>query len=296
MPTSLAFVRPSFTRARSTPSPGRTARRLAAAALSAGLLVAWGCGAERTTVPAGTLDPDKLLYERGTDALGRKRWITAREYFRQIVEGYPQSPYRAPAKLSLGDAYLGENTAESLVLAINEFREFLTFYPTHERADYAQFKLAMCHHVQMAKPERDQSETKEAIREFEEFFERFPNSSLTAEARVRYREARDRLSESEYRVGLFYYRTRWYPGAIDRFKSVVKDDPQFTHLDAVYYYLAESLVLAKMEAEALPYLERLLEEFPKSEYVEDTRRRVAELKAAANLAKPKAEGPPTPSR
>ena len=26
-------------------------------------------------------------------------------------------------------------------------------------------------------------------------------------------EARDRLSMSEYRVGYFYYRQRWYPGA-----------------------------------------------------------------------------------
>jgi hypothetical protein len=31
----------------------------------------------------------------------------------------------------LADAYLGEGTTESLVLAVNEYKEFLTFYPTH---------------------------------------------------------------------------------------------------------------------------------------------------------------------
>ena len=73
-------------------------------------------------------------------------------YFQQIVDGYPQSPFRPDAKLGVGDAYLGEDTAESVVLAANEFREFLQFYPTNPRADYAQYKLAMSHFEQMRAP------------------------------------------------------------------------------------------------------------------------------------------------
>ena len=57
---------------------------------------------------------------------------------RQVVENYPNSMHRPDAKLGVGDTYLGEKTAESLVLAANEYREFLTFYPTNPRADYAQ--------------------------------------------------------------------------------------------------------------------------------------------------------------
>jgi tetratricopeptide (TPR) repeat protein len=95
-------------------------------------------------------------------------------------------------------------------------------------------------------------------------------------------------------VGLFYYRSRWYPGAIDRFKGVLKQDPEFTRRDAVYYYLGESLVLVKQEAEALPYFERLLAEFQNSQYLEETRKRVADLKAAANLQTPKVNVPPKP--
>jgi outer membrane protein assembly factor BamD len=244
-----------------------------------GLAILLGaCAGDRNRVPPGTLEPDKLLYERGTAALNDRKWLTAREYFRQIVEGYPQSAYRADAKLGVGDTYLGEGGLANAVLAINEFREFLAFYPTHERADYAQYKLAMAHYYQMAKPERDQTETIEAIREFEAFFERFPNSPLMPEARQHYREARDRLSESEYRVGLFYYRVKWYPGAVDRFMSVLKKDPEFTQRDAVYYYLAETLLLTQKPAEALPYYDRLVNEFEQSEYLEDAKKRIAELK------------------
>ena len=41
---------------------------------------------------------------------------------------YPGSPYRADAKLGIGDAYLGEARSDSTVLAANEFREFLNFF------------------------------------------------------------------------------------------------------------------------------------------------------------------------
>ena len=63
-----------------------------------------------------------------------------------------------------GDTYIGEDTTESLLLAINEFREFLTFYPTHARADYAQYRLAFAYSEQMLAADRDQTATRDAIR------------------------------------------------------------------------------------------------------------------------------------
>ena len=110
-------------------------------------------------MPPGTTEPDKFLFDKGTEALNDKKWLTAREFFKQVTETYTQSPYRPDAKLGIGDTYLGEGTAEALVLAINEFREFLSFYPTNRRADYAQYKLGMAHFRQMraaaARSDRD---------------------------------------------------------------------------------------------------------------------------------------------
>jgi outer membrane protein assembly factor BamD (BamD/ComL family) len=104
---------------------------------------------------------------------------------------------------------------------------------------------------------------------------------LMPEVRARYREARDRLSQSDYEVGYFYYRQRWYPGAVDRFKALLKQDPEFTNRDAVYFYLGEALFKANQSAEALPYFEKIVEEFQQSEYLPDATKRIAELKAQA---------------
>jgi outer membrane protein assembly factor BamD len=282
---ALDNTRARLRRALAPSIPARCARVAAALALLASLTA---CTTTSFRPPVGTLEPDKFLYERGSEALEARRWYTAREYFRHLVDSYPQSPFRALAKLGVGDTYLGEGTLEAQLMAINEFREFLSFYPTHDRADYAQYRLGMAHFNQMRNPYRDQTETKEAIAEFTTFVQRYPNSPLISDARARLREAKDRLGQYEFNVGLQYYRMRWYPGALDRFLTLLKEDPEYTYRDAVYYYVAQAMLRIERPFEALPFLERLIEEFEQSEHLENARRQAAEIRA--QLDKKQGEG------
>ncbi len=247
--------------------------------------------------PVGTLEPDKFLWERGTEELNKKHWLTSREYFRQLMDSYPQSQYRADAKLGLADSYLGEHSPESTVLAINEFREFLSFYPTHKRAYYAQYKLGMCHFYQMHGPDRDQSETVDAIAELSTFVARYsvinPNdpdaeahAKVLEDGKIRLREAKDRLSDADYRVGYFYLRTQKFaPGAVERFKAIMANDPEYSRRDAVYFYLAQAYLRLNRTKEALPLLDRLIEEFESSEFLEEAKRLSETLKADEKKAK-----------
>ncbi|MFN7916933.1 MAG: outer membrane protein assembly factor BamD [Vicinamibacterales bacterium] len=242
------------------------------------LATACASASGRRSAPPGTAQPDQFLFERGKDNLERRKWLTSREYFKQVTETYTQSPVRPDAKLGIGDTYLGEGSAEALVLAIAEFQEFLSFYPTHPRADYAQYKLALAHFKQMRAAQRDQTETREAVREFQTFVARYPNSALMPEVKNRLREAKDRLSEAEFEVGRFYWRIRWYPGAIDRLSALLKDDPEFTARDGAYFYLGESLMQVNRKAEALPLYEKLVAEFEQSEYLQGAVQRMHEIK------------------
>jgi outer membrane protein assembly factor BamD len=265
--------------------PGRLNRIALVVAAFVILGLAAGCGKKKSVVPTGILEGDKYLFERATELIGKRKWFQAREYYRQLVDNYPQSNYRPDAKLGLGDTYLGEGSPESLVLAQNEFREFLTFYPTNARADYAQYKLGMSHFLQMLAAERDQTETREAIAELTLFVQRYPQSALMTEGQQKLRLARNRLTESEYKVGYFYYRSRWYPGAIDRLKGVLKTDPEYPSRDAVYYYLGDSLVKMGRRAEALPYFDRLVKEFDQSVFL---------VRAEQALKEPAPEPPAPP--
>ena len=263
----------------------------AACLLLTGAVALSACGSRQADLPPLTeADADGILFERGSQALEEGSWSTAREYFVQIRDNYPQSPLRARSRLGIVESYEGEGTDIAYLSALSELREFLRLYPpTHELAPEAQFKVGMVYFNQMRRPERDQSETRSAVTELETFIElyaEFADPQLLAEARERLREARDRLSDSNYLVGRFYYRLRYYPGAIDRFREILDEDPGYTRRDAVYFHLADALATIDRGPEALPLFERLVSEFPATEFLADANLRIAELKVSMDLDGP----------
>jgi outer membrane protein assembly factor BamD len=242
---------------------------------------------ERVRMPdAAEMDPDKYLYEHGTAAVQRGHWIEAREYFRKLVDTYTQSSYRQEARLAIGDTFLGEGGYANFILAANEFREFLRYYPLNARADYAQYRLAVSEYRQMLTPQRDQTSTMAALTEISTFVKSYPSSPYMPEVLIMQRLARNRLSESEFAVGFHYFRTRWYYGTIPRLQGILKDDPEYIGRDAVYFYLGESYFLTRRAAEALPYYDKLVEEFSVSEYLERAKARLEEIKHLPDSVRP----------
>ena len=52
------------------------------------------------------LDAEIKAAQSRHDALQKKKWLTARENFKQVTETYTASPIRPDAKLGIGDTYL----------------------------------------------------------------------------------------------------------------------------------------------------------------------------------------------
>jgi len=266
---------------------------LAAAALLVGGALAGGCASGGIApVSVAESEADVFLFKAGTEALDRERWLTAREYFRRLVDTYPTSVHRQDAKLGIGDSYLGEERIESDVLAAGEFREFLRFYPLASRADYAQYRLALSQVRQVLGPQRDQTATRDALRELDAFLAAFPNSQYLSEVAKLHREMRDRLSESELLVGRHYFRTRLYVGSVSRLEALLKTDPEYSGRDRAYYYLAEAYYLMNRKEEARPYYQKLVDEFSVSEFLDEAQERLTEF-APPTVA---AEGPATATR
>ena len=240
----------------------------------------YGCGERVVEIDTGQIEADNLLFERGTAALEEGDWRVARQYFVQIRDNYPQSQYRASARIGIGETYEQEGGFEASLRALEEFQDFLSLYPTHPRAPYAQYMVGFVHFQQMRRAERDQTETRSAISAFEDFISQYPpDHELMPQVRDRLRDARDRLSEHDFTIGRFYHRIETYAGAISRFRQILNNDPAYTRRDEVYFYLAEALTDIQQTAEAIPYYARILEEFEASDYGEDARIRLAELEA-----------------
>ena len=242
------------------------------------ICLASSCGGEDPPdITPATLDGDRILFERGEAALAEEDWGNARGFFVQVRDNYPQSDFRADARLGVADSYEQQGGSAQYTSALAEYEDFLRLYPTHPRADYAQFKLAVVHHHQMRQPERDQSWTQSTIEQFEFFLEQFPNSELSPQANTYLREAKDRLSESEYIVGQYYYRNEWWPGAIDRFETIAESDAQYTGRENLYFYLADAYYNNGDFEEALLFFQQLLQDFPQSEFLADAQAAVTDI-------------------
>ena len=265
--------------------------------LGLALLFTWGC-ASRGEVDIATLasNSDQVIWEAGQKAAEKRNWESARQHFRRIIDGFPQSNLGPAARLALADSYLKEGGAANYILAASAYREFLTFYPTHDRSAYAQFRVAESFHKQRNPPDRDQTTTGEALAEYRRLLELYPSSPEAETARLRIADCRNSLARAEFLVGLFYQRTRQaYRAAILRFEELLTEYPDYRDLDQVLLHLSESLAAAGRPAEAIPYLARLVAEYPNSPSTPRAQSLLDELRRQPPSPPPGPTPPPPPS-
>lgn len=80
-----------------------------------------------------------------------------------------------------------------------------------------------------------------------------------------------------------YYITRRkaYQGAIDRLKEVIETYPDFSRMDEILYWMGEANIKLDKPDAATDYFEKLLKDYPGSEFAKKTKIRLDELKGTA---------------
>ena len=219
-------------------------------------------------------------FQKGEDQYSRRKWQKARTYFSYVYENFPNDPLGRRALLRVADAYFAQGDAVNLVEAQYKYRDFINRYPGSDRADYAMLQIAMVSYKQMDRPDRDQQKTQEALEKFDEMLRAYPNSSLRPEAEKRRQDVLDRPAKHEHTVARFYIRRHSYNAAVLRLNGIVERYPNYKDRAAVFFDLGTALAAMGRKAEARLYFERVVSEFPKSDYADRARRKLGELKTA----------------
>jgi outer membrane assembly lipoprotein YfiO len=231
------------------------------------------------------VDPELLkltkeqVFEKAEEQFERERWKKAREYYSYIYETFPNDPLGRRSLLRVADTFYMQGDPVNLVEAQYKYRDFVNRFPTSEYADYATLQIAMSSFKQMERPDRDQQKTHEAIEKFNDMIRNFPNSPLRAEAEAKRQEARDRLGKHELIVARFYMNRGSWNAAVQRLNYLIDNFPNFAERDAAFYDLGRSLTRLGRTGEARLYFERVVSEFPDSEYADEARQQLNQTKA-----------------
>ena len=228
------------------------------------------CGSSQLVLPADSAGTE--LFQQSQALMEDEKWGKAAEGFDTLLRNYPTSPHLPQARLALGRAYYEKDSTSSLILAVDAFRNFLTYHPSHGQVDYAQLMIAMSYMSMMRSPDRDQSQAVEALRAFEIFFEDYPDSLYGEEARTQMQLVVDNLSEHELKVAEFQMGRGRYSAARERAEYALRKYAATSHGCDFVWIVGETHRRQGDSRQATIYFQRVLDDYPVCERAAEVRK------------------------
>jgi outer membrane protein assembly factor BamD len=220
---------------------------------------------------------DRVLFEEAAKEVRKNNYDTGRLLFATIINTYPDSPFLPLAKLAIADSFFLEGTTSALIQAAQAYQDWLTFFPTDPLADDASLKVAEAEMRQMGLSDRDISHARKAEVRLRVLLQQYPKSSLRDTVEARLREVQENLAMHNLQVARFYYDVKYLTdkgglkGSQSRLKEIVDKYPCFSYNDEVYYRLGATYQAEEEPDEAARYYQKLVQEFPESQYNEKAR-------------------------
>lgn len=271
-------------------------------AVVGGLAGAAACGGK--SGGAGAVDYSvsaQRNYEKGLKELEDKDWLAASKYFAFIKSRFPYSKYAVLAELRLADAQFG---AEQYTEAIDSYRLFLKFHPTHEMVSngYVSFRIGEGYNRQLSgdfwmfppSAEKDQSATEDAANELKTFLDKYPDSPYRDKAREILKQVSKRLADHEWYVARYYWDRGKPMGTVIRLRRLLERYRGVGYDDDALWLLGRAYVAVAMPDRARGAWSELVDKYPKSTHAGDARSALSNLHASAATTAP-APGPSAPA-
>lgn len=235
-----------------------------------------GGGDDKYEELTGTIAPgrDRVLFEEAAHEIRKGRYEVGRYLFNTIITAYPDSQYLPMAKLAIADSFYLEGTTSSLIQAAAAYQDWLTFFPTHPLSDDAMLKVAEAEMRQMGLSDRDVSHARKAEQRLKALLQQFPNTNLRTQVELRLGEVQDNLAMHNLQIARFYLDARYkggkggLKGAQSRLREIVEKYPNFTWMAEVLFRYAYTYQQEEETDEAAKYYQRIVRDYPNSEYVE----------------------------
>jgi len=169
----------------------------------------------------------------GMDEFKSNNYKSAIESFEKLKDWYPFSKYAILAELKIADAHYQLQEYEEAIFA---YEEFENLHPRNEAIPYVVYQIGLSYFERIDTVDRDQATALKAIETFKRLNKQFPDNEYRGIALQHINKCQKNLAGHEIYVGLFYYKSKHYKAALNRFKAVLSRYPDVGfHKDALLY-------------------------------------------------------------
>lgn len=224
-------------------------------------------------------------YDKGLKQLEAKDWVAASKYFSFIKSRFPYSKFAVLAELGLADAEFG---AEQYVEAIDSYRLFIKFHPTHEMVanGYTSYRIGEAYFRQLPGDfwlfppsfEKDQSATEDAGNELKGFLDKYPKSPYREQAEKIIVKLGKRLADHEWYVARYYWDRGKPMATVLRLRRLLERYRGVGYDEEALWLLGRAYVAVAMPDRAKTTWKELVDKFPKSGRASDARDALTSLK------------------
>lgn len=137
------------------------------------------------------------------------------------------------------------------------FKNYYRNFPSGKHAEECLFMNAYCFYLNSPNYSLDQSDTKNAMAELQNFIDQFPESPRIDSCNKISDILRGKLEHKEYDIVKQYFNVSDYKAAIVSSKNFIKDFPESKSIDEMYYLIMNSYYLLAVNSLEAKKIERL---------------------------------------
>lgn len=172
----------------------------------------------------------------GMDAYEDGKYKDAIENFQKLKDWYPFSKYAILAELKIADSNYHLEQYEEAIFAYEEFEKL---HPRNEAIPYVVYQIGRCYFDQIDTIDRDQTPARKALDTFQRLQKQFPNDQYARSGAEHINKCMKSLAGNEFYIGVFYYKSKHYKAALDRFMAVLSNYPDVGYHQKALQYVAK---------------------------------------------------------
>jgi outer membrane protein assembly factor BamD len=138
-----------------------------------------------------------------------------------------------------------------------EFEALYGEFPRSPFVEEAYFRIAHIRYMRSLPSFRDQTDTREAMRLFNDYLDLYPGGVYADSARALYAQSLDKLAEKEFNNALFYRKQKEHNAALIYYRAVLSEYPESRFAPEAVVGMAEMLVVLQRDKEAAEAVDEL---------------------------------------